>query len=119
MIVVSPSIASGGPSRVLVLRKWAKILIQMTGPGTVFIGTSKDEAGRLSNGETQDGIQLNSTLATLPFYIWWKGELWAAGAQDGTAWVIVVPGLSTNDFEVTGASECNPEFSFTGGDDED
>jgi hypothetical protein len=93
MIHNAPTIANGGPARVLVLREWFKILIQVTGPGTVFLGTNKDEAGRITQGIVQDGIQLNAANATVPFDLWWKGELWAAGSDPGVQFVIIVPGL--------------------------
>jgi len=115
VIFNAPTLAAGGPARVLVLRKWFKCLLQMTGPGTIFLGTSKDEAGRTTNLETQDGIQINNAIAgppNPPFYIWWKGEMWAAASIANANFVIVVPGLSPSEFEVTGADECNPEYSF-------
>jgi len=111
MIVTAPSIQTGGPSRALVLKQWFKIIIQVLGPNTLIIGTSKDEAGRnsLAYG-IQDGIQLNNTNSNVPFQIWWKGELWVSGSDpaNGCAAVIIVPGLAPSLYEA-GGDLCIPE----------
>jgi len=101
MIFSAPSIAQGGPARVLVLKDWYKILLQYTGAGTVFLGTSKDEAGRIEYGNTQDGIQLNAGNATVPFDLWWKGELWASGSDPNTNFVVIIPGFVATDAELS------------------
>jgi hypothetical protein len=104
MIVNAPSLGNGGPSRALVLRKWFKINIQVLGPNTLFIGTSKDEAGLIATGLGQaDGLQLNNQNASLPFEIWWIGELWVCGSGSGCTAVFVIPGLQPSLFEAGGA----------------
>lgn len=103
MLINAPTIASGGPSRALVLKKWFKILIQVVGPNTVTVGTSKDEARNVLAG-VQDGLQFNNANSTLPFQMWWKGELWVAGSAAGTYFVIIVPGLAPSVFEKGGGS---------------
>lgn len=111
MIYTAPTLAAGGPSRVLVLKKWIKLLIQVTGPGTVYLGTSKDEAGRLQFGQIQDGLQLNNTNALRPWEVWWIDELWAATSDPNTQFVIVIPGLNaTGDKETVCVSD--QEMSF-------
>lgn len=111
MIVNAPTIGNGGPSRALILTKWFKILIQVTGPNTVFIGSSKDEAGRLETGlGQQDGLQFNNTNALIPIQIWWKGELWVSGSGNGATAIIVVPGLAPSVFEAGGGSCEDEEF---------
>jgi hypothetical protein len=112
MIVNASTPASGGPARILVLKKWYKIQIQVTGPNTVFLGTSKDEAGRTNNGVQQDGLQLNNVSTSgnnPPYQCWWIGELWASGSADGTQFVIIIPGLSPEIYQAGGGANCDPE----------
>ena len=94
MIYGAPTLAQGGPSRVLVLKQWFKIEIQVTGAGTVYLGTNKDEAGRVTVAANQDGLQFNAANSTRPYSMWWKGELWASGSDPCTYFVVIVPGLT-------------------------
>jgi hypothetical protein len=106
MIVNAPPISAGGPSRALVLKQWFKISIQVVGPNTITIGTSKDEAGSISTGlGVTDGLQLNLANTARPYQTWWKGELWISGSGDGATAIIVVPGLSPSVFEAGGSEE--------------
>lgn len=105
MIVQAPPLTSGGPIRALVLKKWIKLSIQVLGANTLFIGTSKDEAGRTAIAGVQDGVQLNSANATIPFEIWWIGELWVSGSGLGCVAVIIAPGLQPSLFEA-GGGQC-------------
>ena len=111
MIVNAPPLSAGGPSRALVLKKWFKINIQVFGPETLFLGTSKAEAGQLDNGAgQQDGLEITATLteAIGPLQIWWIGELWVSGSGDGATAIIVIPGLQPSLFEA-GGGQCSDE----------
>lgn len=94
MIYFAPPISLGGPARVLVLQEWYKVEIQIVGAGTVYLGTSKDEAGRTQFANTQDGLQFNAANCTRPYSIWWKGEMWASGSDPGVYFVVVIPGIT-------------------------
>lgn len=113
MIAAAPTLAQGGPARILVLKDWVKIGIQVTGPNTIFVGTNKNEAGLLNNGQTPDGFQFNNVNANIPVFMWWKGELWISGNNAGSFCIILVPGQSTANFEPGGA-ECPSDEQTTG-----
>jgi hypothetical protein len=104
VIVNAPTLAQGGPARILVLNQWVKIGIQVTGPDTVFVGTTKDEAGLTNNGAAPDGFQFNNVNANIPFFMWWKGELWISGNNTGAFAIILVPGQTTKNYEAGGAN---------------
>jgi hypothetical protein len=94
MIFNAPQIAQGGPARVLVLEQSMEIMLQVTGAATIFLGTSKDEAGRTAVGAQQDGLQFNAANADRPYRMYWKGEMWAAGSDPQSFFVVIVPGLA-------------------------
>jgi hypothetical protein len=107
MIVNAPPVLNGGPSRALILKRWYKIIIQVLGPNTVTIGTSKAEAGQLDNGAgISDGLQFNNVNALIPVQIWWKGELWVSGSGAGCTFLLIVPGLAPSVFEA-GGDQCD------------
>jgi len=113
MIYNAPTIEQGGPARVLVLKEWFKILIQVTGAGTIFVGTSKDEAGRIAIGINQDGLQFNAGNTTRPYDFWWKGELWVAGSDPATSFVVIIPGLTAEkDSQLTCIENMETTASF-------
>jgi hypothetical protein len=107
MIVNAPTLAQGGPARILVLKAWVKITIQViNNPNLVFVGTSKDEAGLNSLGDIQDGLQFNQANASVPVQIWWKGELWMSGSAPGSYCIVLVVGNNTQNFE-PGGDQCS------------
>jgi hypothetical protein len=112
MILTVSTPAQGAPSRVLVLKDWVKIIIQVQGAATITIGTSKEEAGGLGNG---DGYQLNNTNAgpnVPPFYIWWKGELWASASISSAPFIIIVPGFVPDTQSGQGVLQCEQTQEF-------
>lgn len=100
MILQGSVPAQGGPTRALVLPKNGPIFgywlcyLQITGPNTIFLGASKQEAGLNQVGATQDGLQYNSVNTNgEPVQFLWRGELWVSGSAPGAVFVLVIPGM--------------------------
>jgi hypothetical protein len=97
VIYSASTIQAGGPTRLLVLPRngpifgYWKCFIQVTGPNTIFLSSSRIE-GQNQIGATQDGLQFNNVNASEPYEFLWRGELWASASANGTLFVIVVPG---------------------------
>jgi hypothetical protein len=104
MIYQANTITAGGPTRALVLPRNGPIFgyfwcyLQINGPNTIIIGSSREEAGRNNNGIVQDGLQFTqaNTNNGAPTPFLWRGELWIAGSAPNTQVVIVVPGLESD-----------------------
>jgi hypothetical protein len=75
------------PQRVLVLKGTYRIRLQVIGPFTVRLATSRDEMLRNSQG-LNDGLQINQ--ATGIYKDWWSGELWMSASVANSQVLIII-----------------------------
>lgn len=80
MVVSVPQRGQGQPRRIGSFNCPTPILVQVTGPNTLFLGTNPDDLKQNPDGnQTVDGVQLTQPGTVTPFFCWWNGDLWAAG----------------------------------------
>lgn len=75
------------PKRILVLKGTYRIRLQVIGPFTVTMGTSRDELNNKSAG-LNDGLQINQ--ATGIYKDWWSGEFWAKASVNNSQLLIII-----------------------------
>lgn len=83
------------PQRVDKFSKRQKIYIQVVGPLTIRLATTKTELQIPGSTGQNDGLeytQANTTSPAQPAELEWCGELWAMGSGPNATFRIIAPG---------------------------
>ena len=92
MIWVAP-IDSGGkpvPALVFEFHRWGMLQVQVKGPGSVLIATTREE---LQNTQTiPSGLEIKNSDPIIELH--WHGQLWAIGSSPGAAMDLQVQELT-------------------------
>jgi hypothetical protein len=107
MLQSVPARGSGAPRLLATFPCPTFIVIQVTGPNTLFLAETQQQLMMNNDDGTIDALQL--TLAGAPgglYFLWWNGTLYAAGSQaPGTVFkpFIGIPGFFTGGLITAGA----------------
>lgn len=92
MVITAPQRAQAQPLRIGNFACWQWCMAQVIGPQTIYLAEDADELKQTpdSNVVLTDGLQINQASGLFQF--WWLGELWVAGSNPNSQFVLMLPG---------------------------